>query len=113
MSEASRQPWNRDQIPEMGSLDSLSMVFPQREYRVRRRRPPRLGYRSRVLTMLGELGETGQVHQSNAIRPHDTIGYVNRQTNLPGKGKERLPSKKQSSRQFENVDCSQSISFNP
>ncbi len=113
MTEASRQRWNHDQIPEMGSRDSLSMVFLQRERKVRRRRPPRVGYRSRALTMLGELGETGQVHQSNAIRPHDTIGYVNRQTNLPGKGKERLPSKKQSSRQFQNVDCSQSISFNP
>ena len=38
MGKASRQRWNHDQIPEMGSLDSLSMVFLQREYRVRRRR---------------------------------------------------------------------------
>jgi hypothetical protein len=38
VGKASRQRWNHDQIPEMGSLDSLSMVFLQREYRVRRRR---------------------------------------------------------------------------
>ena len=46
MGETSRQRWNRDQIPEMGSLDSLSMDFLQFEYRVRRRRrTPVLGYR--------------------------------------------------------------------
>ena len=48
MGKASRQRWNHDQIPEMGSLDSLSMVFLQREYRVRRRSPPGLGYRIRT-----------------------------------------------------------------
>jgi hypothetical protein len=45
VGKASRQRWNHDQIPEMGSLDSLSMVFLQREYRVRRRLFPRSGHR--------------------------------------------------------------------
>lgn len=45
MGEASRQRWNHDQIPEMGSLESLSMVFPQPECRVRRRLFPVSGHR--------------------------------------------------------------------
>jgi hypothetical protein len=40
MGKASRQRWNHDQIPEMGSMDSLSLVFLKRECWVHRRRPP-------------------------------------------------------------------------
>jgi hypothetical protein len=56
--------------------------------------------------MFGELAETGQVHQYNAIRLHSTMGYVNRQTAIPGKEKEHLRSKAQSSTQFETMDGS-------
>lgn len=45
MGETSRQRWNLDQIPEMGSLDSLSMVFLQHKCRVRRRLSPASGHR--------------------------------------------------------------------
>ncbi len=48
MGRASRQRWNHDQIPEIGSLDRLLWVSLQRERKVRRRRPPRLGYRIRT-----------------------------------------------------------------
>jgi hypothetical protein len=45
VGETSRQRWNRDQIPEMGSLHRLSLGFLQPECRVLRRRPPGLGNR--------------------------------------------------------------------
>ena len=45
MDKASRQRWNRDQIPEMGSLDRLSRIFLPRKRRVRRRLFPRSGHR--------------------------------------------------------------------
>ncbi len=70
-------------------------------------------HRRRALTMFGELAETGQVHQYNAIRLHSTMGYVNRQKTRPGQHKKLLASKTQSSTQFEKMDCSQAISFNP
>jgi hypothetical protein len=41
------------------------------------------------------------------------MGYVNRQTAIPGQHKKLLASKTQSSTQFEKMDCSQAISFNP
>jgi hypothetical protein len=37
VGKASRQRWNHDQIPEMGSLDSLSRTFLPRKCRVRHR----------------------------------------------------------------------------
>jgi hypothetical protein len=76
VGETSRQRWNHDQIPEIGSLDHLSLVFLQSQCRVRRRRPPRLGYRSRALTMLGELGETGHFPHYNAARLRSSIGHL-------------------------------------
>jgi hypothetical protein len=47
VSEASRQRWNHEQIPEMGSLDRPSLGFPQPVCRVRRhRRSPVLDNRN-------------------------------------------------------------------
>ena len=45
MGETSRQRWNRNQIPEMGSHDRLSLVFLKRECWVRHHRDPASGYR--------------------------------------------------------------------
>ena len=46
MGKASRQRWNHDQIPEMGSHDRLSLVFLKRECWVRHHCAPVLGYRN-------------------------------------------------------------------
>jgi hypothetical protein len=45
VSETSRQRRNRDQVLEMGSLDSLSRIFLPRKRRVRRRLFPVSGHR--------------------------------------------------------------------
>jgi hypothetical protein len=68
VGKASRQRWNHDLIPEMGSLDSLSMVFLQREYRVRRRRPPGKGYRVRI-TPIPSIDDARRSSRNRAFPP--------------------------------------------
>jgi hypothetical protein len=62
VSEASRQRWNHEQIPEMGSLDRPSLGFPQPVCRVRRHR------RSPVLDNRNPHWGGGSILQEN-IRP--------------------------------------------
>ena len=46
MGKASRQRWNHEQIPEMGSLDRSSLGFLKILVQGCRRRAPVLGYRN-------------------------------------------------------------------